>query len=65
MTPWSATKAWVSTSIQGTARIVSPWEVEITDHDGRVQRLTTRSIVIAAGARPFVPPIPGIGQVGF
>ena len=48
---------------QGTARIVSPWEVEITHHDGRVQRLTTRAIVIAAGARPFVPPIPGIEQV--
>jgi pyruvate/2-oxoglutarate dehydrogenase complex dihydrolipoamide dehydrogenase (E3) component/uncharacterized membrane protein YdjX (TVP38/TMEM64 family) len=45
---------------QGMARIVSPWEVEITHHDGRVQRLTTRSIVIAAGARPFVPPIPGL-----
>ena len=48
---------------QGTARIVSPWEVEITSGDGRVQRLTTRSIVIAAGARPFVPPIPGIEQI--
>ena len=48
---------------QGTARIVSPWAVEITNHDGHVQRLTTRAIVIAAGARPFVPPIPGIEQV--
>jgi pyruvate/2-oxoglutarate dehydrogenase complex dihydrolipoamide dehydrogenase (E3) component/uncharacterized membrane protein YdjX (TVP38/TMEM64 family) len=46
--------------LQGTARIVSPWEVEITHPDGHMQRLTTRSIVIAAGARPFVPPIPGI-----
>jgi len=49
---------------QGTARIVSPWEVDITHEDGRVQRLTTRAIVIAAGARPFVPPIPGLDQVG-
>ncbi|MBE0550657.1 MAG: FAD-dependent oxidoreductase [Rubrivivax sp.] len=48
---------------EGTARIVSPWEVDITHADGRTQRLTTRSIVIAAGARPFVPPIPGIEQV--
>jgi pyruvate/2-oxoglutarate dehydrogenase complex dihydrolipoamide dehydrogenase (E3) component/uncharacterized membrane protein YdjX (TVP38/TMEM64 family) len=48
---------------QGAARIVSPWEVEITHHDGRVQCLSTRAIVIAAGARPFVPPIPGIEQV--
>ncbi|MGE0673188.1 MAG: FAD-dependent oxidoreductase [Methylibium sp.] len=45
---------------QGTARIVSPWEVDITYPDGRVQRLTTRAIVIAAGARPFIPPIPGL-----
>ncbi|MDE2082777.1 MAG: FAD-dependent oxidoreductase [Burkholderiales bacterium] len=48
---------------QGTARVVSPWEVEITHRDGRVQRLTTRAIVIAAGARPFVPPITGIEEV--
>jgi pyruvate/2-oxoglutarate dehydrogenase complex dihydrolipoamide dehydrogenase (E3) component/uncharacterized membrane protein YdjX (TVP38/TMEM64 family) len=49
--------------VMGSARIVSPWEVEITRADGQVQRLTTRSIVIATGARPFVPPIPGIEQV--
>jgi pyruvate/2-oxoglutarate dehydrogenase complex dihydrolipoamide dehydrogenase (E3) component/uncharacterized membrane protein YdjX (TVP38/TMEM64 family) len=48
---------------QGTARIVSPWEVEITLADGTLQRLTTRAIVIAAGARPFVPPIPGLAEV--
>ncbi|MDE2297519.1 MAG: FAD-dependent oxidoreductase, partial [Burkholderiales bacterium] len=49
---------------QGTARIVSPWEVEITLQDGRVETLTTRAIVIAAGARPFVPPIPGLADLG-
>jgi pyruvate/2-oxoglutarate dehydrogenase complex dihydrolipoamide dehydrogenase (E3) component/uncharacterized membrane protein YdjX (TVP38/TMEM64 family) len=51
--------------IQGAAKIVSPWEVDIARSDGAVQRLTTRSIVIAAGARPFVPPIPGIEEVGY
>jgi len=51
--------------VQGTARIVSPWEVEITGEDGSKRTLTTRSIVIAAGARPFVPPIPGIDEVGY
>src|SRR3990167_1888593 len=50
--------------VQGTARIVSPWAVEITHHDGRVETLTTRAIVIAAGARPFVPPIPGLAELG-
>jgi pyruvate/2-oxoglutarate dehydrogenase complex dihydrolipoamide dehydrogenase (E3) component len=39
--------------------------VEITSHDGATQRLSTRSIVIATGARPFVPPIPGIEAVGY
>src|SRR6185295_3640356 len=44
--------------IQGAAKITSPWTVEV---GGRV--LSTRSIIIAAGARPFVPPIPGIESV--
>ena len=51
--------------VEGSAKIVSPWEVDITRNDGSTQRLTTRSIVIAAGARPFVPPIPGIDEVGY
>ncbi|NMG46496.1 SidA/IucD/PvdA family monooxygenase [Azoarcus communis] len=51
--------------IQGAARIVSPWEVEITHENGSTQSLTTRSIVIATGARPFVPPIPGIDDVAY
>ncbi|MBI3094958.1 MAG: FAD-dependent oxidoreductase [Rhodocyclales bacterium] len=51
--------------VAGAARIVSPWEVEVTREDGSKQRLSTRSIVIAAGARPFVPPIPGIEEVGY
>ena len=46
--------------LQGHAKIISPWEVDI---DGK--RLTTRSIVIATGAQPFVPPIPGLQEVGF
>jgi pyruvate/2-oxoglutarate dehydrogenase complex dihydrolipoamide dehydrogenase (E3) component/uncharacterized membrane protein YdjX (TVP38/TMEM64 family) len=51
--------------VQGEARITSPWSVEITRPDGSRQTLTTRSIVIAAGARPLVPPIPGIDEVGY
>ena len=44
--------------LQGNARITSPWTVEI---DGKP--LTTRAIVIAAGARPLIPKIPGIENV--
>jgi pyruvate/2-oxoglutarate dehydrogenase complex dihydrolipoamide dehydrogenase (E3) component/uncharacterized membrane protein YdjX (TVP38/TMEM64 family) len=50
--------------VQGEAKIASPWSVEIRRADGVTQTLTTRSIVIAAGAAPFVPPIPGIQEVG-
>lgn len=50
--------------LQGHARITSPWTVEVTAADGAVQRLCTRSIVIAAGASPWVPPIPGLAEAG-
>jgi pyruvate/2-oxoglutarate dehydrogenase complex dihydrolipoamide dehydrogenase (E3) component/uncharacterized membrane protein YdjX (TVP38/TMEM64 family) len=50
--------------IEGTAKITSPWSVQVTTSAG-VRALTTRSIVIAAGATPFVPPIPGIEQAGY
>jgi pyruvate/2-oxoglutarate dehydrogenase complex dihydrolipoamide dehydrogenase (E3) component/uncharacterized membrane protein YdjX (TVP38/TMEM64 family) len=51
--------------LQGHARIVNPWTVEIALNGGGAQTLTTRSIVIAAGARPFVPPLPGLQDVGY
>jgi dihydrolipoamide dehydrogenase len=41
--------------IQGAAKIISPWEVEV---NGKV--LTTKNITISTGASPFVPPIEGI-----
>ena len=51
--------------LQGYARIFDPWTVEVTLNDGSKRLLTTRSIVIAAGAKPFVPPLPGIETVGY
>ena len=51
--------------LQGYARITDPWTVEIKLGDGTTQTLTTRSIVIATGARPFVPPLPGLEEVGY
>ena len=51
--------------LQGHARITSPWTVEVRLADGTMQTLTTRSIVIAAGASPLVPPIPGLKEAGF
>ncbi|MEB6606270.1 FAD-dependent oxidoreductase [Aeromonas sanarellii] len=46
--------------IQGRARLVSPWEVEV---NGR--RLSSRHLVIATGARPLVPELPGLGDVPY
>ena len=50
--------------IEGAARITSPWTVDVSTVEG-TRTLTTRAIVIAAGARPFVPPIPGMEEVGY
>jgi pyruvate/2-oxoglutarate dehydrogenase complex dihydrolipoamide dehydrogenase (E3) component/uncharacterized membrane protein YdjX (TVP38/TMEM64 family) len=51
--------------LEGYAKIVNPWTVEITMKDGSTKTLTTRSIVIAAGASPVVPPLPGIEASGY
>ncbi len=50
--------------VLGRARIVDPWHVEVTRNDGGVQTLSTRAIVVATGAEPFVPPLPGLNEVG-
>ncbi|OQX31577.1 MAG: pyridine nucleotide-disulfide oxidoreductase [Candidatus Sedimenticola endophacoides] len=44
--------------IQGEARIVDPYTVEVNG-----QRLTSRGIIVATGARPLIPPIPGVERV--
>lgn len=46
--------------VQGDARIVSPWEVDV---DGK--RLSARNIIIASGARPRVPDIPGLADLDY
>ncbi len=56
--------------LQGHATLVNPWTVEIALNqaaEGAPQtvRLTARSIVIAAGAQPFVPPLPGLDDVSY
>ncbi|MGX9416617.1 FAD-dependent oxidoreductase [Vibrio sp. WJH972] len=51
--------------LKGYGKILDPWTVEVTLNTGEVQRLTTRTIVIATGARPFVPPLQGIEDSGY
>ena len=48
--------------LQANAKITSPWTVEATLPDGTKKTLATKNIVIAAGARPFIPPIPGLKE---
>ncbi len=50
--------------LQGRARITTPWSVDVTLGDGTMRTLTTRSIVVAAGAKPLVPSIPGLREIG-
>jgi uncharacterized membrane protein YdjX (TVP38/TMEM64 family) len=46
--------------VQGQARLCSPWEVEV---GGR--RISARHIVLASGARPRVPEIPGLAGLDY
>ncbi len=51
--------------IEGYAKILTPWEVEIQQTDGTQQKLTTQSIIIASGAAPFIPAIPGLDSIAY
>jgi len=51
--------------LKGYGKLIDPWTVEIKLNDGSTQTLTARTIVIATGARPFVPPLPGIEETGY
>ncbi|MDC1528181.1 FAD-dependent oxidoreductase [Gammaproteobacteria bacterium] len=46
--------------VQGEATITSPWTVQVGG-----QQISTRHIVIATGARPWVPPIPGLEKMDY
>jgi dihydrolipoamide dehydrogenase len=46
--------------VQGEAKIVSPWEVEVNG-----KTLNARNIIIATGGRPAVPPISGVEQCDY
>ncbi len=48
------------TCIRGRAHIVSPFEVRVND-----KILTTRNIIVATGAKPMVPDLPGLDQTDF
>ena len=51
--------------LQGHAKLTSPWALDITHADGSITQLTSRSIIIATGAAPFVPALPGLDITGY
>ncbi len=46
--------------INGAAKLVSPWTVEVNG-----KTLSARSIIIATGARPLVPKLPGLENISY
>jgi mycothione reductase len=48
------------TVFAGDARFVSPKVLEVDE-----QEITAPHILLAAGARPFIPPLPGLERVGY
>jgi pyruvate/2-oxoglutarate dehydrogenase complex dihydrolipoamide dehydrogenase (E3) component len=51
--------------INGYARFLDPWTVEISSEGPETRRLTSKAFVIATGAAPVVPPLPGIEDSGY
>jgi dihydrolipoamide dehydrogenase len=50
------------TLFRGTARLTGPRQIEVTDANGELTRLTARVIVLATGTKAFIPPIPGLAE---
>ena len=50
--------------LRGRARFIDPWQVEITT-PAEKKTLSARRFVIATGAKPFIPPISGLEDVGY
>lgn len=46
--------------MQGEATLKDPWTVEVNG-----KTLTSKNIIIATGAEPFIPPIPGLDSVDY
>lgn len=53
------------TVIKGEGRLTGDRVLDVTSEDGEVKRISGRHMVLGAGARPFVPPYPGIMDVDF
>jgi pyruvate/2-oxoglutarate dehydrogenase complex dihydrolipoamide dehydrogenase (E3) component len=50
---------------QAEATLLSPYEIEVCNSEHSCERFTAKSIIIATGARPAVPPIPGLDKIDY
>lgn len=50
--------------VKGYARLIDPWTVRIADAQGQTRTLTARHIVLATGAEPLMPKLPGMDEAG-
>jgi pyruvate/2-oxoglutarate dehydrogenase complex dihydrolipoamide dehydrogenase (E3) component len=50
--------------VKGYARLIDPWTVSIADAQGQTRTLTARHIVLATGAEPLMPKLPGMDEAG-
>lgn len=46
--------------IKGRAKIISPFEIEVNG-----KTITTKNIVVATGARPVIPDLPGLDRINY
>ncbi len=46
--------------IKGRAKILSPFEVKVND-----KIITTKNIIVATGAKPMIPDLPGLNQINY
>ena len=55
---------------QAEATLISPYEIEVctpqnSGSNSKCERITAKNIIIATGARPAVPPIPGLDKIDY
>ncbi|TFH86400.1 pyridine nucleotide-disulfide oxidoreductase [Billgrantia azerbaijanica] len=48
--------------VAGRASLADPWRVQVTGPDAE-RELTTRQVIVASGARPRVPELPGLDAI--
>jgi dihydrolipoamide dehydrogenase len=55
---------------QAEAKLISPYEIEVctpqnSGSNSQCERITAKNIIIATGARPAVPPMPGLDKIDY